>query len=272
MLLGGGGLVFRALGWGMSAERRAATSPRILGLNSANGNGQARPFFPNIPDRTSIMDSPGTRLAYRLPIAASHGWSMLVTLAACLVWNGIVAVFLQHAVAGHLRGQPDWLLSVFLVPFVTVGIGLFVWFARQLLVATGIGPTLVEITDHPLQPGRPCRLLVSQAGRLKMNSLEVALVCEEKATFRHGTDTRTESRDVVRLPLVQRREFTIEPGLPFEADCELVLPAGSMHSFKSEHNEINWKIIVKGEVAGWPDYERSFPVIVFPQVLASPMA
>ena len=37
-----------------------------------------------------------------------------------------------------------------------------------------------------------------------------------------------------------------------------------MHSFRSEHNEISWKLLVKGAVAGWPDYERSFPVIVHP--------
>jgi len=39
-----------------------------------------------------------------------------------------------------------------------------------------------------------------------------------------------------------------------------------MHSFRSGHNEVSWKIVVKGDVAGWPDYERSFPLIVYPCV------
>ena len=42
------------------------------------------------------------------------------------------------------------------------------------------------------------------------------------------------------------------------------VPAGAMHSFKADHNEINWMLVVEGDVAGWPDYKRSFPVIVRP--------
>ena len=42
------------------------------------------------------------------------------------------------------------------------------------------------------------------------------------------------------------------------------MPAGAMHSFKADHNEINWSLVVEGDVAGWPDYKRSFSVIVCP--------
>ena len=31
-----------------------------------------------------------------------------------------------------------------------------------------------------------------------------------------------------------------------------------MHSFKAEHNEINWTLAVEGDVARWPDYKRAF--------------
>jgi hypothetical protein len=37
-----------------------------------------------------------------------------------------------------------------------------------------------------------------------------------------------------------------------------------MHSFKSAHNEIAWKLLVKGSPVRWPEFERSFPVIVYP--------
>jgi hypothetical protein len=61
-----------------------------------------------------------------------------------------------------------------------------------------------------------------------------------------------------------REQFEVRHGVPFEARCPLAIPVGVMHSFKSDHNEIAWKIIVKGEVAGWPSFARSFPVIVYP--------
>ena len=39
-----------------------------------------------------------------------------------LFWNGIVSVFVFQAWKGWERGQPDWILTLFLVPFVLVGL------------------------------------------------------------------------------------------------------------------------------------------------------
>ena len=69
-------------------------------------------------------------------------------------------------------------------------------FARLFLLTTSVGPTRIEISDHPLAPGAQYDLFLSQAGRVTMNSFEVLLACDEKATFRQGTDTRTEARRV----------------------------------------------------------------------------
>ena len=44
-------------------------------------------------------------------------------------------------------------MTLFIVPFLAVGVALVVVFARLLRHAAGIGPTLVEISDHPLLPG-----------------------------------------------------------------------------------------------------------------------
>ena len=161
-------------------------------------------------------------------------------------------------------GPVEWVPLLFLIPFALVGIFLVVLFFRQLLITTGVGQTFVEISDHPLFPGERCDLLVSQAGRLRMNSLSAFLVCEEVATYRQGTNTRTEARRVFQSEIFHRESFDIQRGLPLEQRAEMEIPVGMMHSFKSEHNEINWKIIIVGNVDRWPDYERSFPIIVYP--------
>ena len=31
-----------------------------------------------------------------------------------------------------------------------------------------------------------------------------------------------------------------------------------MHSFKSDHNEVQWKLVVRADLAGWPSFERRF--------------
>lgn len=264
IFIGGGGLIYTALGWGKSAERRAALAKRTAELDLFDMAGRSKSEYPYIPVDGNITNSPGTALAFRLPTDVSSAWALFSTLTACILWNGIVSGFAAAAVHGHLEGRPDWFLTFFVIPFLVIGMGLILFFLRQLVVATGIGPTLLEISEHPVYPGKPYRLLLSQAGRLKFNLLELLLVCEEEATFRHGTDTRTETRRVFQQSVFRREDFEVRRGVPFEAECECEVPPGVMHSFKSEHNEVNWRLIVKGNAKGWPGFERSFPFIVYP--------
>jgi hypothetical protein len=264
VLVGAGGLLYTWLHWGKSAERRAAIARRVQEGELFRGNGKAPRSFPNVPDGADIGNSPGTRLKFRLPIGTSSGWLLVVSLATCLLWNGMVAVWSVLAVRGFRSGEPDWALAIFLLPFAAVGMGLAYWFVRNLLVATGIGPTTIEVSDHPLRPGSAYQLFLAQTGRLTIEKIEVTLTCWEEATFRQGTNTRTESRAVLRLPLLVREHFEVQHGVPFEALCEFTVPPGAMHSFRADHNAITWKVEVAGCVAGWPDYKRSFHVVVCP--------
>ena len=264
MVTGGGGLIYALMTWGRSAERRAARVKPAAASDRFDPARRADRQFPFIPANGNITDSPGTTLAFRLPAARSPAWLLALWLAAAAAWNGMVAPFAVMVVNGLVAGNPDWLMTIFLVPFLAVGLGLVVVFLRQLLVATGVGPTLVEISDLPLYPGRSYELFLAQTGRLKIKSLEVLLVCEEEATFHHGTNTRKETHRVFQRPLCRQEGFEVRYGEPFQTRCPVEVPAGAMHSFRSDHNEVRWKIVVKGHLAGWPDYERSFPLIVYP--------
>jgi len=37
-----------------------------------------------------------------------------------------------------------------------------------------------------------------------------------------------------------------------------------MHSFLTSHNEVSWKLIVRGSVRGKPEYQREFQIVVNP--------
>jgi hypothetical protein len=267
--IGAGGLLYTVLRWGKSAERRAATVQRAQPIELFDLDRPRGPKLPNVPDLSDITSSPGTKLAYRLPLSHSPGWTLLGLAAACLLWNGSVSYFTVAAVRSHLARQPDWLLTLFILPFLVIGIALIVCFVRQLVVATGVGPTLVEISDHPLLPGGEYRLLVSQSGRLDMRSLEVWLACREEATYRQGTNARTETREVRRLAVFRREAVAIRPGERFQAECSVRVPADAMHSFRADHNEIIWSLVVRGDVVGRHAFSRAFPVVVHPLAGAS---
>src|SRR5262249_37565534 len=146
------------------------------------------------------------------------------TASACLIWNGIVALFMVLAVRKHLQGAADWRLDALIAPFLLMGAYLIYFFVRELLIATGMGPTIVEISDHPLFPGKKYELYLAQGGHLLMQSLRVLLECEEQATFRQGTDSRTDRRTVASHCLVERNDFEILPGEPFEMRADLPVP------------------------------------------------
>jgi hypothetical protein len=263
ILIGGVGLAYTLWQWGKSPEYQAARGQlgRVDLLEELHG---AQRDFPNVPFNADLTNSPGTNLKYRLPVGTSAGWRLLASTTICLVWNGIVATFIVIAFRRHLSGEHDWALDVFILPFAAAGGYLIYFLVRELLIVTGIGPTLVEISDHPLWPGKKYELHVAQGGNLSVNSLDVSLRCEERATYRQGTDTRSDRRLVFRQSVFRRESFEISPGEPLSVHCDLQIPTPAMHSFKADHNEIHWSLVVELSAAGWPSFHRAFPVIVYP--------
>ncbi len=264
LLIGGGGVIYTVLHVGASAERRSALVKRAGNIELLSATSFSPKDYPNVPRDTNQTDSPGITLAYRLPIAQSPLWKLIAAAVFSLVWNAISSVLLVVAIESHVLGNPEWFLTIFVVPFVTVGAWAIYYFVKQVAVHAGIGPTSVEVSDHPLRPGDRYSIFVSQAGRLSVKRLELLLVCEEEATYHQGTDLRTEVRRVHESRVFCREDFEINPGIPFEHECDLRMPENVMHSFQSHYNRVQWKLVVKGEADGWPTYERSFPVVVYP--------
>jgi hypothetical protein len=94
--------------------------------------------------------------------------------------------------------------------------------------------------------------------------LNISLRCEERATYHQGTDTRSDRRLVFRQSVLHHEGFEISAGQPFSVRCEVHVPAAAMHSFKADHNEVQWTLVVETIAAGWPNFQRVFPVVVYP--------
>ena len=263
-LLGGSGVIYTVLQVGTSAERRSAMARRAADINLLSEAMPSEPEFPTIPRDANLTNSPGVRLAYRLPVTHSGPWILFAATAFFLIWNSITAALVMVAIKSHAAGRPDWFLSIFVLPFVLIGIWASFYFVRQMLLHTGIGPTNVEISDHPLMPGCTYQLFLSQAGRLHVRSLELLLVCEEETTFRQGTDIRTERCCVFTKSIMVEEDFKIEPSKAFQHECELQIPTAVMHSFRANHSAVHWMLVARGQARSWPEFERSFPVVVYP--------
>ena len=271
VLIGGGGVLWTVFHSRTSVERRSAIAKNASNIDLLS---EAIPMprdYPTLPADANLINSPGVVLAYRLPTVESPIWGLFAAALFCLAWNGMTAVLAVYATRSWTSANPEWFLSFLLIPFFLVGGWAIYYFLHQLVVHTGMGPTILEISNHPLFPGGCYDLLLSLAGNLRLKSLELHLVCEEEATFHQGTDVRHETRPVYRLQLYRQSNFRIEPGVPYEQPLQFSIPAEAMHSFQSTHNAVNWKLVVSGVAEGWPAFQRSYPIIVYPAKQPAPM-
>ena len=182
------------------------------------------------------------------------------TLLFALLWNGIVSVFLWQVWKGWEQGRPDWFFTIFMIPFVLVGLLLFGLVGYSLLALANPRPRLT------LAPGRPrlgdgLRLewrFTGRAGRLE--HLHIFLEGREEATYQRGTKTHTDREVFATLDLIDTANAWEIP----RGTAELVIPAETMHSFGGDSNKILWEIKVEGKITRWPDVDQNFPVDIRP--------
>ena len=230
---------------------------------------QKRKSFPTIPDPASINDSPGTHLAYRLPISQISVLRIIGLSLLCVFWNVIAWIVLFSVFLGNAENPSSLVSRIFAVLFFLLGLGVIVWVINLAMMALGVGATLLELSDHPIIPGRSYRLYLMQLGTFHIRDFSLAIVCEEIARFRQGTDTMTTHKEVFRKTLFQKTDFETLPDTPLVGEMRFSLPYGAMHSFFTEHNEIRWKISVQADILHWPNLNRDCPIIVRPSPIAT---
>ncbi|MFM7107911.1 MAG: DUF3592 domain-containing protein [Planctomycetaceae bacterium] len=258
---GGSGLLRALRRWGRSEEAIAAAAglPALTAAHAAPA-----PGHPGVPACDDMTNSPGTVLRWRLPLESPESWTLVGLGLFAGAWNAVLAVLAIGAGLDFAGGRRHWFLLGLLVPVVAVGAAAVAGFVRALILRTAVGTTQLEIADHPLRPGGRYDVLLAQGGSGDLHELSMTLECEEQATFRQGTDTRTETLVVHREPLRTWGDVHVAPGTRFEALGAVAIPADAMHSFASEHNAVRWRIVVRGVPVRWPPFTRMFPVVVFP--------
>ncbi|TWT91315.1 hypothetical protein [Stieleria varia] len=261
---GAGGMLYRLMSVGASSERRSAMANRAGSIELIVPSSDDIARLPSVPRGAALTDSPGERLTYRLASENSQAGELMGPAILALLWNTVWFILLAVVVLGFWYGSPRYILAGLLVPFGTIGYWSFRYFLSHLRRFAGIGPTIVEISDHPFYAGHKYRVHVSQAGRLKFRSLSVRFVCEEETIFAQGTDVRVERHEVFTQELCDEKNVRVDPEVPWEQQFTLDLPRNAMHSFVGAHNAIRWKIIVTGEARPWPSFCRNFLVVVHP--------
>lgn len=227
--------------------------------------GEIQDHLPYVPSHDVYSDSHGTHFQYRLDRVRSDFWSMLAIACFSFTWAG-VSVFLLLMCFDSLSDGfwSHWILWACLLSSVAICAWSARYFFVQLKVITSVGPTILEIDTHPLQPGMSFNCMVRQTGMLSVKSLRLYLICEELASYHQGTDVRTEVVEVFNEQVGIEKNFQISLNEAFSMITPIQIPIQAMHSFRSSSNAIQWKLVVLARFKTQPTIRRQFPIIVHP--------
>lgn len=195
--------------------------------------------------------------------AKSRLGGFIAMLLFTLVWDGIVGVALW-AVYRDGKLFHDGCITVFLGVFALVGVLLLIALPGQFLAL--FNPRAELVLSAPIAPGAPAALAWRFEGATsRISRLTMQIEGREEATYRRGTDSVTDKRTFARLSLLD----TTDPNQMVAGETAVLLPADTMHSFKSSHNKIVWTLKLHGEIARWPDIADEVTLTVYPAGLVS---
>ncbi len=197
-------------------------------------------------------------------LTSSGRWKKVVgTLVFTLLWNGIVSVFVVMAVAGWQEGNVDWFLTLFMIPFVLVGLAGVVAIIHTML-ACGNPRLTLTLSRSGIHPGEPFDISWTATGRTdRLQSLRIVLELHEEATYRRGTDTHTSKETVFEMEIL-RVDDSMELLHRPSGQASVTIPAGAMHSFAANNNRLIWRLCVYGDIPRWPDVKDQHELTVRP--------
>jgi len=247
-------LPFLAVGMGglYFARRRTKTS-RKAGAAKWLPKGQSQPSM--------TMLHGWDREALPVTLKSKSRWARLAgSIIFAAFWNGIVSVFVMIAIKGWQSGEGDWFLTLFMIPFVAIGIVLIgsIFYYFLALFNPRATVTLSSATV-PLGGGGE---LQWQFGGLtgRIRKLMLALRGMEEATSQRGKNSHTERHLIYHAEL-----FSTENDLevPY-GRVDFTVPGEMMHSFEARNNKVIWKIEMRGKINIWPDIHEEYKITVVP--------
>ena len=239
IVVGVGGLI-----WGLKKKKKALSARAKLRKSKSR------------PDTSAYRSSHRKEFS---PRGKRIGWIFGVLFIAAF-WNGIVSVFLCQLIPTWQKGEPDWFLTLFLTPFVAVGIGMILHVFYRILACFNAAPILT-LAPAEITLGQATQLKwKTLSGEHKLSHFAIYLVGEEEARYRRGTDTVTDTSIFYEQALID----TKDPRKVRRGEAEIVLPSDTMPSWKSSNNAIKWSLRVRGEISFWPDIKDNYEVTVLP--------
>lgn len=207
-------------------------------------------------------DGPRT-LKRRVPITRTViGGAVLV-----VIWNGAVWIMLSRIIGGWQRGEPDGCLSLFVIPFLLVGLVL-IWATVAPIVMLFNPPLKLTISRTTLRPGQSTILQWKIHGRAeRVRRLRVLLHAPNSGGIFDDSDTEDDSETDPELDTATDWDTltivdTDQPMRIAEGRAEIRIPSEASSLFDEEDDKLVWMLKTYCEIPSWPDSVEEHTIIV----------
>jgi hypothetical protein len=203
-----------------------------------------------------------------LPVAGRRIGGFIGWLFFAAFWNGIVSVFVTMAVQSFRHSDPEWFLTIFMIPFVLIGI---------FLILAAVHGFLALFNPYPVARIRPARIPLGGSADLRwefkrfpgrIRELRILLIATEHIRTT-SEDNRRSRKPAMSSKAVFEREISrlIDPLQIAAGQIRLSMPAEAMHSFDGGNCRLVWTVSFRGDIRFWPDLKDDLPVVVVPSNL-----
>lgn len=186
-------------------------------------------------------------------------------------------IFVPLAIAWTFFGCGPLFLLSDVIPgslCVAVPLGLFGYFAMFAvggwywgrLVKRFIDLPTVKVADDHLAPGETIEVQCIQPIKrdVTIDSYTVRLVLQEWVRYTRGTDTSTDTHDIV-IDTWEQVNYPASRGETLDLTMSFDLPPDAIHTWGDSNNRLTWLITVEIDLPGWGDFREAYPIVVLPQ-------
>ena len=219
---------------------------------------------------SSRRAAPAPRQIGSAPLAAGE-WARLrtvplggfvIVLVFALFWNGFIGFALRDNLQDFGRGGGGaWIggvFSLFLIPFILVGLGLLAAVVYMFLAL--FGPVFeLSIDEAALLPGAATSVRWRRAGGWgQPRSFTLLLVGREEATYQNGSSSST-AKSVFHEQVIFE---TTVPAATERGHATLAIPQEAVPTFNGRNNRIRWLIDLRAGVPRLPDVNAERELLV----------
>jgi hypothetical protein len=205
------------------------------------------------------------RVARRTPIhtsATQHSGSGACSAAMLFFVAGTFALVRSYTPSAALTAGSVAFSLLALVPLVLT--------LRNTIAERRIGKVFVGI-EPTVYAGRALACLVrfQPGSSVTVNGVEAEIVCVEKAGPHPEQTVGSFSRTRFSKRLVVSQGRSLSAGEVLEAEQAFKIPDDAPPSLRLSRASVDWKVKLRVDIADWPDWVHSYPILVFPSTQVS---